>query len=74
MPDYRKMYAVLCGALDDVIDPLEQIPLACPSAAILRTALLHAEEIYLQTSQPASPLSFPSAKTEHSPETECSVL
>ena len=66
MPDYQKMYAVLCGAMDDVIDPLEQIPLACPSAAILRTALLHAEEICLQTSQPASPLSFPSAKTEHS--------
>lgn len=28
MPDYKKMYAILCGAIDDVIDPLEEIPLA----------------------------------------------
>ena len=24
MADYQKMYALLCGAVDDVIDPLEQ--------------------------------------------------
>ena len=27
MEDYRKMYYVLCKAIDDVIDPLEHIPL-----------------------------------------------
>ena len=30
MADYRKMYHVLCRAIDDVIDPLERIPLAIP--------------------------------------------
>lgn len=30
MADYQKMYALLCGAVDDVIDPLEQIPLGYP--------------------------------------------
>ena len=39
MPDYAKMYAVLCGAIDDVITPLEQIPLATPAAKHLRRAL-----------------------------------
>ena len=28
MPDYKRMYALLCGAIDKVIDPLEQIPAA----------------------------------------------
>ena len=26
MEDYAKMYAVLCGAIDDVIDGLEALP------------------------------------------------
>ena len=26
MKDYAKMYAVLCGAIDDVIDGLEALP------------------------------------------------
>lgn len=30
MEDYAKMYAVLCGAIDDVIDGLEALPGACP--------------------------------------------
>lgn len=47
MADYKKMYAVLCGAVDQVIEPLEQIPLAWPSAQILRNALLRAEDIYV---------------------------
>ena len=49
MADYQKMYATLCGAIDDVIDPLEHIPLAYPQAKALRAALLRAEEIYLET-------------------------
>ena len=28
MADYQKMYAVLCGAIDDVLDGLRTIPLA----------------------------------------------
>ena len=49
MPNYQKMYAILCGAIDDVIDPLEKIPLAVPSARKLRTALEEAEELYIAT-------------------------
>lgn len=50
MPDYQKMYAILCAAVDDVIDPLEHIPLALPSAQRLRKAMLDAEEVYINTS------------------------
>ena len=49
MADYRKMYTVLCKAIDDVIDPLDRIPLAKPYAQQLQTALLEAEEIYINT-------------------------
>ena len=49
MADYRKMYYVLCKAIDDVIDPLENIPLARPYAQNLQKALLEAEEIYITT-------------------------
>ena len=49
MPDYMKMYSVLCKAIDDVIDPLERIPLAQPSAEALKSALYEAEEIYMET-------------------------
>ena len=43
MADYEKMYAVLCGAVDEVIEPLERIPLALPYARALRAALLQAD-------------------------------
>ena len=49
MADYKKMYAILCGAIDDIIDPLQQIPAAVPYAQQLRSALLETEEIYLRT-------------------------
>lgn len=53
MADYQKMYALLCGAVDDVIDPLEQILLAIPYASVLRRALEDAEELYIETADPA---------------------
>ena len=49
MADYRKMYYVLCKAIDNVIDSLEHIPLAMPYANQLKNALLEAEEIYITT-------------------------
>ena len=49
MADYRKMYYLLCKTSDDVIDPLEHIPLAIPYARQLKAALLEAEEIYITT-------------------------
>jgi len=45
--DYEKMYALLCGTVDDVIDPLEKIPEAKEIAEKLREALLEAEEMYV---------------------------
>lgn len=53
MADYQKMYAVLCCAIDKVIDPLDHIPLASPQCKVLRTALLQAEEIYIRTTSQA---------------------
>lgn len=49
MADYQKMYAVLCGAIDDVLDGLRTIPLAQPYARQLYSALLYAEDIYIDT-------------------------
>lgn len=49
MPDYQKMYAILCGAVDEVIEPLEHIPLAHTSVQILRDALDRAEAVYIAT-------------------------
>ena len=49
-----------CGAIDDVIEPLERIPLAHDAAQTLRQALLEAEDVYV--SQPdAVQLVFPKA-------------
>ncbi len=39
METYQKMYAILCAAVDEVIDPLEKIPAAVPWAARLRASL-----------------------------------
>ena len=49
MADYQKMYALLCGAVDDVIDPLEQIPLAIPYASVLRRALEDYTQVFLKS-------------------------
>ena len=48
MADYRKMYYVLCKAIDDVIDPLEGIPLARPYAQKLQKALKHPKNLNRQ--------------------------
>ena len=50
MQNFEKMYAILCGTIDDVddvIEPLEHIPRARPFAHALTAALLEAEELYL---------------------------
>lgn len=49
MPNYQAMYILLCAAIDNVIDPLEQIPAARPQAALLSAALLQAEELYISS-------------------------
>lgn len=47
MQNFEKMYSILCGTNDDVIEPLEHIPRARPFAHALTAALLEAEELYL---------------------------
>ena len=49
MADYHTMYTILCAAVDQVIDPLEQIPQARPFAAALHMALERAEEVYVDS-------------------------
>jgi len=49
MADYKKMYALLCGAIDDALDDLNNIPLAKASAEKLQKALLDAEEMYIES-------------------------
>lgn len=49
MPDYKKMYVVLCGAIDKAINPLEQISEAEQISKSLKDALIEAEEIYIKT-------------------------
>ena len=49
MADYKRMYAVLCGTIDDVLDDLRLIPLAYPYACRLGAALRRAEDIYIET-------------------------
>ena len=55
MTDYKKMYAILCRAIDNSIDPLEQIPHARSEAEKLKAALLEAEEIYISTAEDDDP-------------------
>ena len=50
MADYQKMYAILCGAVDDALMGLEQGSSAACISLRLRLALERAEEIYLETS------------------------
>ncbi len=51
MVDYQKLYALLFGAIDDVLDPLSLIPEAAPCAAALRRVLEQAEELYLEMTE-----------------------
>ncbi len=46
------MYAALCRAADQVIEPLQALG-ASEQAEILQKALLEAEEIYLNTTENA---------------------
>ena len=49
MAAHQKLYAVLCRAPADVLDGLRTIPLAQPYARQLYSALLDAEDIYIDT-------------------------
>ena len=47
MPDYPKMYAILCSAASEAIDLLPAGPETMAAIARLQLALLEAEELYM---------------------------
>ncbi len=51
MPDYAKMYALLCGAMSDAIDALEPTPKNIPVIERMTAALEAAEEMYIQSAK-----------------------
>ena len=55
MTDYEKLYARLCGAIDEVLDELGTIPEACHSRERLQAAILDAEAQYLDTEEEKKP-------------------
>lgn len=48
MPDYKKMYAILCAAASEAIDMLPDIPATEAARQTLQAALSEAEELYLR--------------------------
>ncbi len=46
MPDYQKMYAILCAAASDALDALAQKD-TFTATEKLQAALLEAEELYI---------------------------
>ena len=47
MVDYKKMYAILCGAASEALDALPDTPANAQGRQLLQEALLRAEEIYV---------------------------
>ena len=50
MANYRKMYVVLCSAVDQAISDLQQYPFAYRSVQLLHQAMQQAEDIYIDSS------------------------
>ena len=55
MTDYAKLYARLCGAIDEVLDELGTIPEARRGREKLQAAILDAEAQYLDTAEEEIP-------------------
>lgn len=49
MADYKKMYAILCSAMSEAIDSLEDIPRARDAVKTMKEAMNTAEDIYLDS-------------------------
>lgn len=47
MPNYEKMYAVLCAAASDALDVLPETAENTAGRELLQTALEKAEELYI---------------------------
>jgi hypothetical protein len=48
MPDYQKLYALLCCAASEALDVLPHTPENTPARLWLQVALLWAEELYIR--------------------------
>lgn len=55
MTDYAKLYARLCGAIDEVLDELGTISEARHARERLQAAILDAEAQYLDTEEEKKP-------------------
>ena len=55
MTDYAKLYARLCGAIDEVLDELGTSPEAQHAWGKLQAAILDAEAQYLDTEEEKKP-------------------
>ena len=55
MTDYAKLYARLCGAIDEVLDELGTIPEARRAREKLQAAIRDAEAQYLDTAEEEIP-------------------
>lgn len=55
MTDYAKLYARLCGAIDEVLDELGTIPEAQHAWGKLQAAILDTEAQYLDTEEEKKP-------------------
>ena len=55
MTNYAKLYARLCGAIDEVLDELGTIPEARQAREKLQAAILDAEAQYLDTAEEKMP-------------------
>ena len=55
MTNYAKLYARLCGAIDEVLDELGTIPEAQHAREKLQAAILDVEAQYLDTAEEKMP-------------------
>lgn len=60
MPEYEKMYAVLCGAISDALDNLEN---KTKVKKILEDSILQTEEMYINSDLSNKTIRFDFAKT-----------
>lgn len=51
MPDYAKMYAIVCAAASEAVDALETPEGTALAQTILLHALAAAEELYIQADE-----------------------
>ena len=64
MPDYQKMYYILCSAASKAIDQMPDRPANQPARQTLLTALSEAEDLYINSD--GNLLQFPKSEEKNS--------